>query len=205
MDYQTGIWEKYIVTGDWSQSILNAVLQADSDIFNQTVCMCRLSCLFAEYTYAPAHNKTYNKTCATSEDSDQTAHPRSLIRFFADCMCLSQPPGYPKRDKRELLPYWWLYRLIFASHTGLIVGFLLRWLNHHTFQFLILSLHCCFHLEYHNFHLEYRNYSQIRYIVIGDATLSKVVLAFQYTLRTFISQYGKCPKNSNTKFYAILT
>ena len=25
------------------------------------------------------HDKTYNKTCATSEDSDQTAHPRSLI------------------------------------------------------------------------------------------------------------------------------
>ena len=26
-----------------------------------------------------AHGKTYNTTCATSEDSDQTAHPRSLI------------------------------------------------------------------------------------------------------------------------------
>ena len=32
----------------------------------------------------PAHEKTYNKTCATSEDSDQTAHLRSLIRVFAD-------------------------------------------------------------------------------------------------------------------------
>ena len=31
----------------------------------------------------PAHDKTYNKTCATSEDSDQPAHPRSLIRVFA--------------------------------------------------------------------------------------------------------------------------
>ena len=46
----------------------------------------------------------YNKTCATSEDSNQTA--RSLIRFFADRICLLQPRGYPKRDKREQLPYW---------------------------------------------------------------------------------------------------
>ena len=47
----------------------------------------------------PAHDKTYNKTCATSEDSDQPAHPRSLIRVFADRMSLLQPPGYSKRDK----------------------------------------------------------------------------------------------------------
>ena len=43
----------------------------------------------------------YNKICATSEDSDQPAHPRSLIRVFADRMCLLQPPGYPKG-----MPYW---------------------------------------------------------------------------------------------------
>ena len=35
----------------------------------------------------PAHEKTYNKTCATGEDSDQ-------------------PSGNLKRDKREPLPYW---------------------------------------------------------------------------------------------------
>ena len=29
------------------------------------------------HTSESAHGKTYNKTCATSEDSDQTAHPRS--------------------------------------------------------------------------------------------------------------------------------
>ena len=34
----------------------------------------------------PAHDKTYNN--ATSEDSDQTAHSRSLICVFADRMCL---------------------------------------------------------------------------------------------------------------------
>ena len=47
----------------------------------------------------------YNKTCETSEDSDQTALSRSLIRVFADHMCLLQPPGYPRKDKRESFPY----------------------------------------------------------------------------------------------------
>ena len=56
--------------------------------------------------YEPAHDKTYTTTCATSEDSDQPAHSRSLIRVFADRMCLLQHPGYPKRDTREPLPYW---------------------------------------------------------------------------------------------------
>ena len=56
--------------------------------------------------FEPVHDKVYNTTCATSEDSDQPAHPHSLIRVFTDRMCLLQsPPGYPKRDKREPLPY----------------------------------------------------------------------------------------------------
>ena len=54
----------------------------------------------------PAHDKIYNKTCATGEDSDQPAHPHSPIRVFADRMCLLQPPDYPKMDKRKSLPYW---------------------------------------------------------------------------------------------------
>ena len=37
---------------------------------------------------------------ATSEALDQPAHPRSLIRVFANRMCFQQPPGYPTRDKR---------------------------------------------------------------------------------------------------------
>ena len=53
-----------------------------------------------------AYDKIYIKTYATSEDSDQTAHPRSLIGVFADRICLLQAPGYPKRDKREPLSYW---------------------------------------------------------------------------------------------------
>ena len=57
-------------------------------------------------TIEPAHDKTYNKTCATSIVSDQPVHPCSLIRVLADCMFLVQPLGYPKRNKQELLPYW---------------------------------------------------------------------------------------------------
>ena len=41
---------------------------------------------------------------ASSEDSDQHVHPRSLIkrRVFDDCMCLL----HPNRDKWEPLSYW---------------------------------------------------------------------------------------------------
>ena len=44
-----------------------------------------------------AHDIFYNNTYATSEDSDQPAHPRSLIRIFADRMCLLQTLGYQKK------------------------------------------------------------------------------------------------------------
>ena len=50
-----------------------------------------------------SHDKTYSKTCTTSEDSDQSAHPRKLITVFADRMCLLQPPGYPKRDTKTTI------------------------------------------------------------------------------------------------------
>ena len=78
--------------------------------------------------YEPAHDKTYNKTCAVSKESDQPAHSRRLIRFFADCMCLPQLPCYPKRDEREPLPYLVDVQAnrVFADHTGLIVGFDVR-------------------------------------------------------------------------------
>ena len=70
--------------------------------------------------YEPVHNKTYNKTCATSKDSDRPAHPRSPIRVFADRMHLLQPPGYSKRDNENHSHTGRMYRLIwvFAGHTG---------------------------------------------------------------------------------------
>ena len=76
-------------------------------IFQNVVC-CYSSILNVNntmYDSIPKNSKTYKKTSATSEDSDQPAHPRSLIRVFADRMCLLQPPGYPKKDKREPLVY----------------------------------------------------------------------------------------------------
>ena len=48
----------------------------------------------------PAHGKTYNKTCAATED--QPAHSRRLLRVFADHMHLFQPPGYPKRGLTKI-------------------------------------------------------------------------------------------------------
>ena len=54
----------------------------------------------------PADDKTYTMTCATSEDSDQPVHPRSLITVFADHRCLLQPRGYRKRATREPMRYW---------------------------------------------------------------------------------------------------
>ena len=46
-------------------------------------------------SFEPARDRTYIKTCAT----------RSLIRVLADRMCIRQPCGYPKRDKREPMAY----------------------------------------------------------------------------------------------------
>ena len=43
--------------------------------------------------------------CATREVSDQPAHPRSLIRFFAGHVPLSAS-RLSKEDKREALSYW---------------------------------------------------------------------------------------------------
>ena len=58
-----------------------------------------------KHPFELAHVKTYNKTCVNREDSDQTAHPHSLIRVHWSHVFL-QPPGYAKRDNRESLPYW---------------------------------------------------------------------------------------------------
>ena len=47
--------------------------------------------------------KPTKKTCAASEDADQPANPRSLIRAFADCRRLLQSPGYPKEGQMRTL------------------------------------------------------------------------------------------------------
>ena len=58
--------------------------------------------------FEPAHDKTYNKTYANSEDSDQPAHPRSQISVFADRVCLLQPQIYPKRLKKNSYHTGWM-------------------------------------------------------------------------------------------------
>ena len=41
--------------------------------------------------YEPANDKTYNKTCMTSKDSDQPVHPPSMAKIFV----------YPSLDSLE--------------------------------------------------------------------------------------------------------
>ena len=48
---------------------------------------------------------------AINEDSDQPAHPHSLIRVFAARTCLLKPPGYPGKNENPCHT-WWMYRLI---------------------------------------------------------------------------------------------
>ena len=73
--------------------------------------------MISELLNEPVHDKTYNKTCVTSEDSDQS----SLI----PCTVSSTAPGYPKRDKRGPLSYLVDVQadLSLYCHTDLIVGF----------------------------------------------------------------------------------
>ena len=68
-------------------------------IKNNKIASKKVTTLIETIIIEPAHDKHYNKTCATSEDSDQPAHLRRLIRVFADRMYLLQSPGYPKRDE----------------------------------------------------------------------------------------------------------
>ena len=65
-----------------------------------------------------AHDKAYNKTCATREDSDQHAHPLIECVFYSVWAIqrgINENPCHTGR----------IYRLIciFAGHTGLILGF----------------------------------------------------------------------------------
>ena len=61
--------------------------------------------------FKAAHDSTYNKTCATSEDSDQHAQLRSLT-VLADRLCLPQLTGYPKRDEQVDIQ---------GGYTGLVI------------------------------------------------------------------------------------
>ena len=58
------------------------------------------------YEWTSAREKPTIPLVRPARGSDQAAHSRSLIRVFADRICILQHPGYPKRDKWEPFPYW---------------------------------------------------------------------------------------------------
>ena len=49
----------------------------------------------------PEHDKTHIITCAPHKDSDQPAHPRSLIRVFANALCIAKGPVLRLADSED--------------------------------------------------------------------------------------------------------
>ena len=84
---------------------------------------CRFLMVFSEWVIfticQPQHDKTSKMTCAPSEDSDQPAHPRSLIWVFACAHWKVKDPRFLHADSEDWSD-WRLPRLIwvFAGHTG---------------------------------------------------------------------------------------
>ena len=54
----------------------------------------------------PVHDKTCNKTLGTSEDSDQTVHPRIWSESSLIACAFSSLPAIQKDYKLEPLTYW---------------------------------------------------------------------------------------------------
>ena len=84
------------------------------------------------YTYIneAAHDKTYNKTCSTSEYSDQPAYPHSLIKSSLIACAFCSLLAIQREVTENPCHTGLMYNLIWvlAGHTGLIVGFAMRWL-----------------------------------------------------------------------------
>ena len=70
-----------LVSVDWT---LYQDLTAQMRIFAVRICLKHLFCPHAAYLYETQRQKTYLQKCALSDDSDQTAHSRSLIRIFTE-------------------------------------------------------------------------------------------------------------------------
>ena len=58
-------------------------------------------CIYSYIIIEPGHSISYKIDCAPSEDSDQTARPRSLIRVFAVRMKTLWVLGYPQSALRR--------------------------------------------------------------------------------------------------------
>ena len=130
-------WSKHMVGGSWFFKHLILTLQFFSSNF-ENIKPKRKATVITSNTKVinkPAHDKTYNKTCATSEDSDQPAHPRSLIRVFAERMCLLQPLDYKIEINENPCHIGWMYVQVYLSlcwsyrfYCMFVVVFFVRWL-----------------------------------------------------------------------------
>ena len=74
--------------------------------------------------YEPGHSISYKITCAPNEDSDQPAHPRSLIRVFAGHSVVATDPKHLQMDSEDSDQPSRVRRLIrvFAERTCNLVG-----------------------------------------------------------------------------------
>ena len=94
--------------------------------------------------FEPGHNKTHNKTCATSKESDQPVHPRSLIgESLLIAGAFYSPRVIQWGMNKNPCNTGWMYRLIcvFVGHTGLILfchALAHFWLNKN----VLLSVFC---------------------------------------------------------------
>ena len=82
-------------------------------------CLLHNGPLFA-FLFEPADGKSYNKTCANSEDSYQPAHPRSLVGVLADRVCFYSLQ-YWVDVHADLSLYWCLSYCRFCRALALIV------------------------------------------------------------------------------------
>ena len=82
------VWQKYLQDTLWVGKDLSVFAGRTCNFIGNAVS--RLVCILiydilrsVSYRYEPGHNISYKTACASSNDIDQSAYPRSLIRVFA--------------------------------------------------------------------------------------------------------------------------
>ena len=103
------------------------------------------------FTWTPTQ-KTYPRTFAPSEDSDQPAHSRSLIRILTRCILDSQGWELSSCGQLEILNRLRSCADWFESSTGAHIrryvfsrGGLYIWVYNRLYYFLLFSLHWIIH------------------------------------------------------------
>ena len=89
------------------------------------------------YTYEPPHDKTYKMACASSEDSDQSGHPPSLIRVFAVRVRKVWVLSYPLSTQQRLWSNCWAdaqadlsLHWVHSHFVGFVMRRLILWVSH---------------------------------------------------------------------------